>query len=294
MSIVIAGLEELSQVGPKAGPDGLTGVRKFKVPWASRTDFIRLMKGSTVNVGGIATYGPPSYWPGLPTLQVDTVDWEEWPNDNIGSGNSTTITDPSVDSIAFNYAIGVANYKSTQPDNKDDGSKGDGNRPKVPFGRIQEDYVSTAEFLTSPGRNWRWASDSKQLPPDLNPGIRIPTVEITLTWMRMPYIKWDVFNALVGTVNSGVFMHIFPIQTVLYLGATVSEEVQENQDNPTWKAVMKFKARVLLDETNANANVTWNMLFRPGAATRWQVIESVGAGNKKIYAATDFSTLFTA
>lgn len=291
MPIVISGLEELEQIGPNAGPDGLTGTRKFKVPWASRTDFVRLMKGTTANVGGVATYGPPSYWPGLPTLQADTVTWEPWPNDT-PSGDAT-ITDPSIHSVSFNYAIGNVGYKSFQQDNKDDGSSGDGNRPKVPFGRITEDYVTTAEFLTVPGRAWVWALDSKKLPPDINPGIRIPTVEITLTWSRMPYIKWSVFNGLSGTINNATFMHQFPIYTVLYLGATISEEVQENQDNPTWKAVMKFKARVLLDESNANANVTWNNIYRVGATPEWQNVENSVTG-KRIYRATDFSTLFTA
>ncbi len=31
----ISGLEELEQIGPNAATDGLTGTRKFKLPWAS-------------------------------------------------------------------------------------------------------------------------------------------------------------------------------------------------------------------------------------------------------------------
>ncbi len=262
----------------------ITAQRTFKVPWSERMDAVRALWGSLEIIDDEPVYTAPAHFPDFPSVLVSELRVE--PLDRASPLGETSLTDYSSGTNDFAFARIIAKYKTF--DNGTDGS----HKPTVPNGTIltfSSDLA--AEYVTIPGRTWRWNIDGNPaVSDDLSPGVLIPCEDIHLSWRRVPLPPWDAIRDLRGLINSDDFLG-HAAGTLLFLGARMQRDFQVI-DTGLWRIDFHFKAKELRSTADSTVRLGWNHFYRAQADASEHWLEIQDADGNPPYASGDFSTLF--
>jgi hypothetical protein len=231
----------------------LSARRMFLIAWDDWPTFIGELYGAHLFSGGAWHYTPPATFPNDTTLVARRIHVEPFPADR-----------PSVQTIAsltsatnrFPFAKVTVGYERLPAS--------DVRGPSVPNGTYLEILSDlAAEYVTVPGRNWRWRNAPQQkLADDVAPGLLVPCEDLHLRWTRVPLPPWSAIRSLRGKINSDDFLGNAR-GTVLFLGAKVRHDFQVI-DTGLWQVDLHFKIK----------EPGWNYAFKQDAG--WQVIEDGG------------------
>lgn len=260
-------------------------MREFRVAWSDWQAFSRELLGSYQRVGCFFQFTPPMSFPDMSDVVVTSLNVEPF-----DGGNPDGSDIRSIEAGTNSYPSAGAKVTATYESLHHAGSRSD--LPTVPDGTyltFQTDLG--AEYLSVPGRVWRWATppDFRKLPPDVNPGIVIPTESYRLTWHRVASPDWDILRSLRGKINSETFMGS-EAGTVLFLGAKATREFSFVGDDGFWKIEFTFSERAI--ELAGGGLAGWNYFYKelPIGGEHWAEIEDI-TGNSP-YASADLETLF--
>ena len=247
----------------------LTARRVFLVSWQDWPTFVGELYGAYVFSGGEWNYTPPATFPGDDSLVARRISVEPFPADR-----------PLVAALAaletatnqYPFAKVTVGYERIPAS--------DARRPHVRNGTYLEILSDlAAEYVTVPGRNWRWRdAPAERLPDDVAPGLLIPCEDLHLRWTRVPLPPWDAIRSLRGKINDDVFLGN-PAGTVLFLGAKSRHDFQLI-DTGLWRVDLHFKVK----------EPGWNFAFKQDAG--WQVVED--SGGQTPYQEADLTELLTA
>ena len=283
MSVVF---EELADSPIVRFDDGrFEGLRRFKVGWNDRFDFLLELYGGYRIIGGQFTFTPPAVFPGVPGATVTNIELEPFPA-NLPDG--TAVSQISRGSNAYPAALATATYRIRVLD-------GDQDRDDLP-GVSEGTYLSyradlSSEYESVPGRTWRWTTDQTPLGDDVDPRILVPTEAFTLTWHRVPRPPWDAMRDLRGRLNDGTFLN-HSAKSVLFLGARTRRDFQI-KDTGLWRIEYHFKVKVVSSTATTGVLDGWNRRYREQAAAgeHWLAIED--EDNNEPYAVGNFANLFS-
>ncbi|MCH8047500.1 MAG: hypothetical protein IID44_27715 [Planctomycetes bacterium] len=268
-------------------PQGTTAVRTFRVAWSDWQDFAHLLVGRYRAVSCSFVFVRPMEFPEMPNLVVSDLKVEPFDPQNPDGSDVTTIT-RGTNTYPDAGAKVTATYKTLF--DADNQSRAD--LPGVPTGTYLT-YTAElgAEYQTIPGRIWNWvgAAGNPQLPPDINPGLLIPTGTYRLKWHRVALPPWGTIRALRGKVNNGAFGGA-AAGTVLFVGARVSRQFQFSDDDGFWQVEYLFSEKTV--ELSGGTKVGWNYQYKEKAVSgeHWVKVED-DDGNSP-YQEAALSTLF--
>lgn len=277
--------EEL-QGYPRAGMSNgrFNGVRVFRVAWSQWPAFYGELFGKFEYISGTATITLPATFPGINYTYVTDVTVE-----GVGKITSGPLGNLSSTANEYAYADLTCTYSHLPPPETFG--------PSIPSGTILT-YSSNLgmEIQTVPGRlmhfNMAGPPLNPKLPDETPFGIRIPTEDMNLSFMRVPTIP-SALRTLRGTVNGGTFMG-YAAETVLFLGASISREFQIVIPPATpalYRLDYHFSVKSILDNGSQKG---WNHFYRSegdGAGNSWvPVLDDAGG---KPFPTADLSQLFT-
>jgi hypothetical protein len=263
---------------------GSVAVRRFLVAWADWPAFARELVGWYRIVGGTFSFVAPSHVL-LGNLIVSELSVEPWPEDRITSGPLGSLTASPND---YPHALVTATYRTIY--DADNRSRPD--LPAVPQGTILT-YTAdlAAEYLTTPGRTWRWDDPpgNPPVPEDVNPGLLVPSGGYQLHWRRVPSPPWSAIRQLRGKVNDAAFVGA-PAGTVLFLGARATREFHFLEDGGFWRMEYAFleSTRTLV----SGAQVGWNYFYKELAVAGEHWVAIRDADGRTPYQSADFNLLF--
>jgi hypothetical protein len=261
-----------------------SATRRLLVAWDQAIEFLVELYGGWRLVGDELSVSPPSHFPGVPAALVTEVTIEPFPADNPHSHPSITLESST---NAYDQAVLTVAYGITfDIDNR---SRAD--LPSVPSGTYLTYRAELAlESVVTPGRNWKWVSDSSAVSDDVRPTIVTPAEQFTLTWYRVPSPPWDAIRDLRGKVNSTQFLN-FAAGTVLFLGAETKRDFQV-LDPGMWRLAYRFKVRTVPSTTGSDALYGWNHFYRRNAASSEHWLEISDQDSNRPYASGAFEALF--
>lgn len=266
--------EELEGSPSGSFSDGkFTGRRMFAVDWADWTLFTAELYGSYRLTGGTVSFNNPATFPGVPQAVCTDIQFAPLPGDNPEKTSAITLTNGNA--VTYDKAKITAIYKIPFSNSR---VRGRGDLPGVPTGTYL-DFNSDhgAEWVTVPGRVWKWSADSEPLGEDHNPGLLMPTEDITLTWSRVTSPPWNAIRDTKGKINSSQLMN-YEVNKVLFVGARARKSFQLTEQT-FWTLDYSFRVRAQ----------DWNHRYRENPEG-WAAIEDNGGGSP--YAATSFDGLF--
>jgi hypothetical protein len=221
----------------------------WKVPFASRWQFIRELKGGVTVAGGDNTiFTQPHPYPYNPLMYCSTA--------RITPYNADQTPDTNVGGLAvcqYAFALVTAHY-ITYP-----GGSGPNKDTQVLF---NETYNPSAEFITLPaeGLYWNDANDVTPTPiaPSSAPAYLLRKSEYVYTRNKaplvIPAIVFDYQNCVnTNAITSRTFGRTFAAETLLYEGPSLSEDRMADGTSAL-RVSMKF----------AWQSVLWNTYPRPG------------------------------
>ena len=255
------------------------------------------MPAPTVALGTIM-YSQGRPLPGLPTLVVQSVNWEIFtdgrPIDPFG-------VDPDAPARTYDDFIKVTVQYGLRPQNDEEPD------PNDPTTFLEISGNVCGEFLHTPTRNGFWTVGGENpdlellrhgtevVDVDLPKTEMVPQTEWTVRWPRVPYeyftdtLVTKLRNAM-GKVNSTPMELLYdaPAETILFLGYSREEEY-------TWREGYSGRSPVTVEakfleqnfEVGDGTHVTHNHFPRPGVG--WRVLY---VNDKKVYASTDLDALF--
>ena len=167
------------------------------------------------------------------------------------------------------------------------------NRPRADLPGVPDGTYLTfsadmgTDGISTPGRIWKWDNvGEKQLAPDRNPKILVPTTTYRLTWHRVAMPAWSAISALRGHVNQSAFLGS-TAETVMFSGARIAREFQFIEDGGFWKVEYIFIERTV--PLGGGGVGGWNHRYNE-ADGDWVKIKD-GNSNPP-HRLADFSTLF--
>jgi hypothetical protein len=263
---------------------GSTAVRRFLVAWADWPGFARELLGWYRVVAGSLSFVAPSHVL-LDNLIVAELSVDPWPEEKITSGPLSSLASSPND---YPHALVTATYRTIYDQNNL--SRKD--LPPVPSGTILT-YTAdlAAEYLTIPGRVWRWDDppDDPPVPEDVNPGLLVPSGAYQLNWRRVPLPPWTAIRSLRGKVNDAPFVGA-PAGTVLFLGARATRQFHFLEDGGFWRVEYAF-----LESTRTLASGTqvgWNYFYKETAVAGEHWVAIRDADGRTPYQSGNFNGLF--
>ncbi len=261
-----------------------TATRRLLVAWDQAIVFLVELYGGWRLIGNELSYDPPSSFPGVPAALVTDVTIEPFPADNPQADHVMTLASSTngYDRALLNVTYGIA----FDLDNR---SRAD--LPVVPAGTYLNYRGEIGlESVATPGRNWKWATDSASVGDDVRPAIVTPTEDFTLTWYRVPRPPWDSIRNLRGRVNDAEFLNFAP-GTVLLRGSETKRDFQV-LDAGMWRLAYRFKVRTVPSTATAGVQRGWNHHYRRNASASEHWLEIADQDNNRPYAAGSFEELF--
>lgn len=269
------------------GPEGTTAQRIFRVAWADWPALAQELLGTYRRVGNQFMFTPPVEFPDLPGVVVTALDVAPMDPENphgaaVGSLTSGTNAYPAAGARV------TATYESLP----DPSEPPRGDLPAVPYGTyltFRADLGS--EFITTPSRGWHWdAAGDPPLPPDVHPGVVIPTGLFRLIWHRVAQPNWTAMRQLRGKVNGGFFVGA-AAGTVVFLGARVVREFAFGRGFGFWRVEYLFAERAI--ELAGGGLAGWNHMYKEQAAGGEHWVRVLNTDGAALYAAGDLAALFT-
>jgi len=235
---------------------GLTRERLFKVAWDDAAEFCGWLTGYVVPYGdGMGRYVGPQQFPGLRNVYCVEADIEPL---GTATGVATQITYP--------FAKITARYKALKYDPTENSDEA----------LLRETSSISLQMITLPQGGFKWADDSS---PILEPIGRIMGVrDIRITRYRAPSLKTTTLDAIVGSVNSGVFRGR-AVGTMLFMGADTDDVMNSEGD---WEHTLTFRFQY--------RSIEWNKFLKPDGKT-WAYIVSTIDANVHVYPATSFANI---
>ena len=285
MSIAFEELEGSPTVA--IGPEGTFAQRIFRVAWADWPALAQELLGAYRRVGDQFHFTPPLEFPDLPgvvvtALSVAPMDPENPDGAAVGTLGSGTNRYPAAGARV------TATYESL-PDGSEP-SRGD--LPVIPHGTyltFRADLGS--ELITTPGRGWHWdAPDDPPLPPDLHPGLVIPTGVFRLIWHRVAAPNWSAIRQLRGKVNATTFVGGAP-GTVLFMGARIVREFEFGRGHGFWRVEYLFSERAI--DLSEGALAGWNHMYKEDPVDDQHWVRVLNDADQTPYAEADLTPLFT-
>lgn len=256
--------------------DGMTGTRIARCYWADWPTVVINLMGTPVVFGQTVIWVGRQHWPGIPALQIDTVDVE-----GLGKQLSSTWEDGP----RFEYAKVTAQYKVPEfEDNEDE----NGNPAQyliesldysvelmvVPV--LTVDNVDTAKMAREGQYDYRETpilneapqnlSGSPQLKAQQKRHIRVPTITYTVTMPRLATIPHSTMQASLATVNKTKIFGGEP-GTVLFDGPQADRESAFFSAR-YWRLTYKFLYQ----------RFGWNKQIDPNTL-KWVPAQALGAEN---------------
>lgn len=243
--------------------DGVSAVRRFKVPWQYRWAF----------AGGLLM----SQYPGFFAVRCDSISIDPFIDDVTG-----TVTDLENHLPAYDAALIVASYSGTKTATREDRADGT---------YITYQQNQTAEFFTVPSRALFWEDNSEQLPPDANAAILIPRGEHVITWHDVESPNWAVLSNLRGRVNDSTYNIPAiglqaPEETLLYMGSRTSAKVSTSGQTQ-WEVSITLSEKKISSYTGSVYG--WNHTYRDKPAG-W--VRAVNDSGDPSFQTADLGSLF--
>lgn len=255
-----------------------TGTRSFKIAWANYGQFVYDLCGQWVNVGGTTTFVPASInFPGWPQLIVNTIAIKPFMSEAPTAQTFSSLTSAT---NSYTDAQVDVTYKPRQQ-YQNSGTGHHPGVPNIPNGTILEVSSKTAhEFLTVPGTSLKWDTDSKNLPADVNAGIRIATNSFSLRWSRVPAPPWSAMRTAEGCTNDSSFLG-YSAGCVLFEGSDRNASFQISGSD-LWTITYNFKSR----------SQPWEKAYRSdGFASGWIQVDNFDGD--PLFLQTSFTPLFS-
>jgi len=268
-------------------PTGTVAVRTFRVAWADWQDFAHLLVGRYRTVHCAFVFVRPMEFPGMPNLVVSDLKVEPFDPENPDGSAITTITRGT-----NTYPDAGAKITATYRTLFDADNQPRENLPSVPDGtHLTYSAQLGAEYQTVPGRVWNWvgALGNPQLPPDVNPGVLVPTGTYRLKWHRVALPPWDTIRAMRGKVNNATFGGS-PAGTVLFVGARITRQFQFSDEGGFWQIEYSFSEKTV--ELNSAVKVGWNYQYKEKAVSGEHWVEVNDDDGRAPYQEADLSSLF--
>lgn len=251
----------------------LIGKRVFVIDWSDQLAFVEELFGTYKNVGGSFVYTPPAHFPNAPTMYPVSIDVKPFGDRIVSAATAlSTGSDYEKAQVDVAYELQFDGDESGQPDGT--------------FLRYSSDIG--AEYLTIPGRVWRWPG-GEVLGEDPNLGIIVPTEQFTLSWERVPAPPWTAIYQLRGRINASAWRG-YPAGTVMFMGARAEIAFQVLQGS-YWNLEYHFSVKTQ-KLTNSSGWVGWNHFYKkePESSEHWLAIVDESGNNP--YQAGDFTNLF--
>jgi len=268
------------------GPDGTVAKRIFRVAWADWPALVQELIGAYRRVGDQYHFTAPLAFPDLPGVVVTALEVAPMDPENPDGANVSTLQ-----SGTNHYPAAGARITATYASLPDPAEPPRGDLPPVPHGTYLTYRADLgSEFMTTPSRGWHWeAEDDPPLPPDVHPGVVIPTGIFRLIWHRVAVPNWGAIRQLRGKVNGGAFVGGAP-GTVLFLGARVVREFEFGHGFGFWRVEYAFSERAI---EQGGGVAGWNHLYKeePVAGKHW--VRAVNEAGDFQYSEADLSPLFT-
>ncbi len=265
---------------------GTKATREFRVAWSDWQAFSRQLLGSYRRAGCAFRFESPMYFPDMPDVVVTDLSVEPFDGGN-PEGNEIR----SIKSGTNAYPAAGAKVTATYESIASASSRSD--LPSVPDGTFLTYRAELgADFLSVPGRVWKWDAppDNPKLPPDINPGILIPTDSYRITWHRVASPNWTAIRNLRGKINDGMFMG-GASGTVLFLGAKITRQFQFVGDDGFWQVEYSFAEKSV--DLVGGGKAGWNFFYKEEAVGGENWVEIQDAGGNKPYKSGDLSSLFS-
>lgn len=270
-------IDEIEKSGTfQISQDGMTGNRVARVDWDNWAQAVLDLMGVPVVFGQTVIWVGRQSWPGIPALQVDTVQVE-------GMGKNLKST--WEDGPRFEFAKLSVGYKIPEFEDKEDEN---GNPAQyliesldysvelavVPVMTV--DNVDTAKLAREPGYDYREVPILNENPQNVSGGlpmksqqkrhIRIPTITYTVTMPRLRTIPHSTMQASLATVNKTKIFGGEP-GTVLFDGPQADRESAFFSAR-YWKLTYKFLYQ----------RFGWNKQMDP-LTMKWVPAQALGAEN---------------
>lgn len=269
----------------RVGERETVALRTFRVGWDDWPAFARELTGSYVRVGCSFVFRPPLEFPGLPNLVVSEIEVAPFVPDGPRGELVETLT-----SGTNRYPEGGAQVTATYRTAFDARNSVRGDLPSVPAGTFLT-YTAElgAELQRVPGRVWHWvASGNPIVPPDVSPGVLIPTGSFRLTWQRVPAPPWGAMRDARGKVNNATFLSA-PAGSVVFLGATARHQFPLSEAGSFWTIEYAFAERTVPLSTGFGG---WNHFYKEQPASGEHWVEIADDSGNRPYRSGDFSALF--
>ncbi len=289
----------------------MTGVREYRgiptsvaVAISELQEYLIANLGTSFAAGNVIVRNPIKTFPGIPLLFLDNADVEEFGDDAIGEGGTTT--DSFSVAIPKNGWRIKENYKSPDFDQgPQEGLPENNNQDLPPLPTDTFLTVSTSlgmEILATDKSGLEWAlanaAGNKQLGVNTTIAEFVPTETLNLSWHRVRFPPWTNIRALRGKLNQATFLG-HEAETVMFLGLDASREYQINAVRQ-WRLDYKFAIKEVKFEDPAFPGqfitAGWNHFLRPDAdATSpdtWQIILRKAGVANRIYLTDDLTGLF--
>jgi hypothetical protein len=268
------------------GPGGTVARRIFRVAWADWPALVQELLGTYRRVGGQFQFSPPLTFPDLPGVVVTGLDVAAMDPENPDGAAVGTLRQGT-----NAYPAAGARVTATYESLPDPAEPPRGDLPSVPHGTyltFRADLGS--EFVTLPARGWHWdAPDDPPLPPDVHPGVVIPTGMFRLIWHRVAAPNWSAMRQLRGKVNVAEFVGA-AAGTVVFLGARVVREFDFGRGFGFWRVEYLFAERAI--ELTGGGLAGWNHMYKQEAVGGEHWVRVLNAEGNGLYAAADLLPLF--
>ncbi|MCE9555204.1 MAG: hypothetical protein K8T91_17785 [Planctomycetes bacterium] len=267
------------------GPEGTVARRIFRVAWTDWLPLARQLIGSYRRVGEQFHFVPPLEFPDLPGVVVTALDVAPMDPENPDGAEVH-----SLHSGTNRYPAAGARITATYATLPDPTEPPRGDLPAVPHGTyltFRADLGS--DFITTPNRGWHWeATDDPPLPPDVHPGVVIPTGVFRLIWHRVAVPNWTAMRQLRGKVNAATFVG-GPPGTVLFLGARVVREFEFGRGFGFWRVEYLFSERAI-DQPDSVAG--WNHMYKEQPVEGQHWVRVLNVAGQFQYTEADLTPLF--
>ncbi|MBN2476898.1 MAG: hypothetical protein JXB62_19985 [Pirellulales bacterium] len=263
------------------GPDGLRATRTLLCAWDDREALVEQLLGDGYEYGGQSR----APYPDKPDVVALRIRCEPFADD-VTPQVLTELTE------GLNRYDGFAkitvDYELLVPSDRQD-------LPAIETGTFltyRQDFGVEKVTLAGDGLTWVDAP-TVEVPAEIEPALRVPTIEHDLTWHRVLDPPWAAIRNGVGTVNAQPFLGA-AAGTVLLCGARAEREFI-NIDRFA-SPELAWQVRYVLLEKAVKAaggdSVGWNHAYRslPADAPGWD--ELTDPGGNRLYASTDFTQLF--
>ena len=257
-----AGLEESVDLR------GVYAVKKYKVAWKDRWQFLRDVAGRTVISGSasapVLVRSAPLQYPDNKNLYANGISVEP-----IGASYCTNPGSYDQAIVTVNFGTPEFDYEVSQQ----------GTTQNTVYRSLTLNLGAQVMTLPESAFEFNTPDSGGHKPPvTVSPGFLMPTVEITITSHQIPYLNFDLIFPLVGSLNNATFYGC-ATGTLMFMGAQASRQAT-SEGLQAWDLEYKFNYRT----------VDWNMFYSPLAGVGFDFLKQKSTGNL-IYSYMDFTTL---